>query len=105
MAVECPGTALCARRAPEPYLLNNGSETFHGRVKKAVAFLGQRCDAQRNRSQGNKAHLTDLPETVAAHLIAFVTVSLACGSSQHLVSLQLVSEPFFLKNLSISTAF
>jgi len=30
-------------------------------------------------------------ETVAAHLIAFVKVVLACGSSPHLVS-----EPFFL---------
>ena len=50
MAVECPGTALRARRAPESYLLNNASETFHGIVKKAVAFLCQRRDAQRNRS-------------------------------------------------------
>jgi len=45
MAVECPRTALSARRAPEPCFLNNASETFHGIFKKAVTLLCQRRDA------------------------------------------------------------
>jgi hypothetical protein len=72
MAVEGPGTALCTGRTPKSYLPDYRGKAFYGILEKTVTFLDQCRYSQRDRSQGNWDHLSDLPETVMAHLMCFL---------------------------------
>ncbi len=69
MAVECPGTALRAGRAPEPDVLYNTCETVCGIIKKGVLFPGEGGDAVRDWDEGNDNHQCVRMGRVAGNIV------------------------------------
>jgi hypothetical protein len=54
VTIEGAGAALCARCAPEPDLPDDPPESLYRVLVKAVAFVGQGSDPERNRGEGNR---------------------------------------------------